>query len=613
MAAGRGAHRAGALPGHDPARRRKMLPLADKNTLAGRASRAMGWSFASNALARFGTVGIGIALARLLGPRSFGTYAVAYVALIAVLSFNELGVSLAIVRWQGEPRQIAPTIMTISMVSSIAIYVGCFLGAPAFAAAMGAPAATSVIRVLALSVVIDGVTSTPAALLQRHFLQDKKAITDQVNCWLGAGLTIALAWYGCGAMSLAIGRLAGCLGGGILLVAFSPEPLRLGFDAAKARALLRFGLPLGGSSVIALAVVNVDQLVVGHLLGATALGCYVLACNLAGWPGNIFSQPVRAVAPAVFSRLQHDRKAMVAGFLNVAGMLCAVALPVCMLLSGSAVPLIGFVYGARWLPAAQALIWLGLLAALRIFFELVYDFFVVLARSRVVFLAQLAWLLALIPALIAGTRAEGIFGTAMAGSAVAAGLVLPWYLIELHRVGIRLRALVTRVWLPLAGAATAGLSAMAATVIAPSDLTALAASGIVTVLIIALLIYQMRAGLDLFRPTSGEGGSADICTSDTNAAGPDPAAQARTLALIMELAQSSRSGQDVTGQIPAAYCPADDPQSYREDRTAAPIYQQTVKSLRWDPGSTRCRDGGNGRTPHAANGHGRTVPLQPRS
>jgi len=242
----------------------------------------------------------------------------------------------------------------------------------------------------------------------------------------------------------------------------------------------------------------------------------------------------------------------------------------------------------------------------------VYDFFVVLARSRVVFLAQLAWLLALIPALIAGTRADGIFGTAMAGSAVAAGLVLPWYLIELHRVGIRLRALVARVWLPLAGAAMAGLAAMAAKVIAPSDLTALAASGIVTVLIIALLVYQMRAGLDLFRPTSGEGGSADIGTSDTTVVAPDPAAQAKTLALILELAQSSCAGQDVTGQIPAGYRPADDPQWYRGDSTAAPIYQQTVKSLRWDPASTRCRDGGNGQAPHAANGRGRMVPLPRR-
>ena len=82
-------------------------------------------------------------LARLLGPHAFGTFAVALVALLAVLSFNELGVSLAIVRWQSDPAEIAPTVTTLSLVSSIIIYIGCFFGAPAFASAMGAPAATT--------------------------------------------------------------------------------------------------------------------------------------------------------------------------------------------------------------------------------------------------------------------------------------------------------------------------------------------------------------------------------------------------------------------------------------------------------------------------------------
>src|ERR1039458_2807890 len=85
------------------------LPLGDKNTLIGRASRALGVSFINIAAARLGTLAFGILLARLLGPHEFGTYAVAFVALLAVLSFNELGVSLAIVRWPGEPREIAPT------------------------------------------------------------------------------------------------------------------------------------------------------------------------------------------------------------------------------------------------------------------------------------------------------------------------------------------------------------------------------------------------------------------------------------------------------------------------------------------------------------------------
>src|SRR6266851_7297360 len=123
------------------------LRLADQGTLAGRASRALGWNFTSNALGRLGTMGVGIVLARLLGPHAFGTYAVAWVALLAVLSLNDLSVSLAIVRWPGDPAEIAPTVTTIAVTGSAAMYAVCFFGAPGYASAMGAPAAAGVIRV----------------------------------------------------------------------------------------------------------------------------------------------------------------------------------------------------------------------------------------------------------------------------------------------------------------------------------------------------------------------------------------------------------------------------------------------------------------------------------
>ena len=471
---------------------------AAAGSLGSQASRALGWSFASNLTSRLGTLGIGIVLARLLGPHAFGTYAVAYVALVAVLSFNELGVSLAIVRWEGEPGEIAPTVATISLVTSLLIYGGCFLGAPAFAAAMGAPAATEVIRVLALNVIVDGVTTTPAALMQRYFRQDRKMIADQVNCWLGAAVSIALAWRGMGAMSLAIGRMSGALASGILFVAFSP--VHFGFDRAKARALFRFGLPLAGSSIIVFAVANTDQLVVGHLLGPTALGLYALAFNLASWPVNMFSMPVRAVAPAVFSRLQHDRDAMRTGFLSAAGLLGSVTLPVCLLICGSAGPLLAFAYGPKWVLAAHALMWLALLGALRIIFELVYDFFVVLARSRVVLTVQLVWLVALVPALIEGCRAGGIAGAGLAEAAVAAFVVLPWYLAELGKVGISCRALAGRFWLPLLAAAGVGAAAAAAARAIPADLAALSAGGVAALAAIGLLGYWVRPAIDALRP-----------------------------------------------------------------------------------------------------------------
>jgi len=510
---------------------------ARKTSLAATAGRALGWTFTSNALSKLGTVGIGVVLARMLGPHAFGTYAVAWVALLAVLSLNDLSVSLAIVRWPGDPAEIAPTVTTIAVTGSVAMYAVCFFGAPGYASAMGTPAAAGVIRVLALSVVLDGLVCTPVGLLDRSFRQGRRMIADQVNGWLGALVSIGLAWAGLGAMSLAVGRIAGAVAAAVLYITFSPEPLRFGFDRASARALLRYGAPLAGSTVVVFAVTNVDQLVVGRVLGATALGFYVLALNLATWPVTLFSLPVRNVAPAAFARLQHNHDAMRTAFLSAAALLCAVALPVCLVIGGSATPLVMLAYGARWLPASRVLPWLSLLAALTIFFQLAFDYFVVLARTRVVFTLQLGWLLALLPALIAGASLGGIVGVGVAEAAVAGGVILPWYLHELRRAGIRRRALGSRLWLPLAGAAAAGLAAAGAARVLPSDLAALAVSGGAGFAVVGLLVFRMRAALIRLRQGRGEAPAAAAASEvppvpnsapvssagpDALASGPDP-------------------------------------------------------------------------------------------
>jgi O-antigen/teichoic acid export membrane protein len=554
-------------------------------------------------------LGIGVMLARLLGPHAFGTYAVAYVALVALLNFNEIGMSVAIIRWQGDPGEIVPTVRTISVSVSAFMYICCFLAAPAYASAMGAPAATTIVRILALAVLSDGFTGTPAALLQRNFRQGKRTIADMVNVWLGTAVTVALAWSGYGAMSLAIGRLVGCVAGAILLVAFVPDSLRFGFDPTKARALLRFGLPLGGAGVLTFAVGNADQVIVGHVLGPVALGIYVLALNLAAWPLGMFSKPARTVGPAVLSRLQHDGDAMRTTFLSAAGLLCAVALPMCLLIGGSATPLISFVYGVRWLPAAQPLLWLALAGGVQVFFLLAYDFFVVLARSRFLLIIQLAWLLALVPALAFGAHMDGIYGASLGEFAVAALCVLPWYLVELSKAGIRLRSLCGHLWLPLAGAAAAGLIAAAAARAIPNAFTALAASGLATAAIVGLLVYRMRSLLTLLRSPSVKEAAASATHEVTAAPAPEvrvPADQSAIRRVIdaptqysepyglpaSHDASLSRWGYpDIPGPL-LAYCDILRLPPLRRDLGAAsPLYQKTVASRRWDPRAAESASG----------------------
>ncbi|MEJ1921991.1 oligosaccharide flippase family protein [Microbacterium sp. KHB019] len=459
------------------------------------ARRALSWSFANAALGKLGGLLIGIIIARVLGPDEFGTYAIAMVALLAVLSFNELGVSLAIVRWQEDPRRIAPTVTTISVGASLIVFAVGWMLAPLFASTMGDPTATPVVQLMLLCVPLNGLVATAAAVMQREYQQGKRTIADQVNAWLGAGLSVALAIAGVGAMSLAIGRVVASVVFAVMLLAFSSVPLRFGWDRQYVRPLLAFGLPLAGASIVVFAVGYADQLVVGAVLGAQALGFYLLAFNLASWPVSMLSQPVRAVAPAAFARIQEDGVRMDLNFRAASRVLMAVALPVCAFLAAAAVPVITFVYGAAWAPAALALQWLALHGGIRIAFELAYDFLAVKRRSVTLMVIQGVWLALLLPAVIVGAHLGGIGGVAIAQVAVALVVLVGGYGWALRRGGVRIGALARTLLVPVSAGILAWAGGALLSDLITADFFAALAAGCFALAVVALAMAASRSSL----------------------------------------------------------------------------------------------------------------------
>ena len=473
-----------------------------ERSLMTRASGALVWSAANAAGSRLGTMAIGIALARLLGPSAFGTYAVAYVALMAVLSFNELGVSLAIVRWPDHPRAIVPTVMTISTLASAALAVIGLVAAGPFSVAMGTPQAAPVVRVLFLTVFMSGVVATPAALLQREFRQRRRTLIDQVAIWVGALTSMGLAILGMGAMSLALGRLAGVVISGVMFIRNSPEPLRFGWDREIASRLTRFGLPLALASALVFLVGYADQMIVGARLGAVQLGFYALAVNVASWPINVFSQPLRSVAPAAFSRLQHDVASMREAMLRTSNLVAAITFPACFLLAGASSPVVGVVYGRSWHAASAPLAILAGVAAVRILLELSYDYLVVVGRSGLIMMIQGVWLGALVMALVAGTR-WGLEGVAAAQGVVAVVVILPLYLFVLRREGVPTWAVLRGLITPLLGGVVVWSITTWLDASLSNDLLTCLASGGAALIVMGGLFFAVRGSVRSLRALDG--------------------------------------------------------------------------------------------------------------
>jgi PST family polysaccharide transporter len=250
--------------------------------------------------------------------------------------------------------------------------------------------------------------------------------------------------------------------------------------------LLRSGLPAAGTSLLLLAILNVDYVVVSSQLGVHALGLYVLAFNVSSWISTLLSLAIRQVSLPAFSRLAGDREALEQAFTRSLTLVAGVAVLGGVLLAGLADPIISFLYGNSWLAAIGVLPLLAVLGAIRVILDLCYDLLVATGRAGALIKVQLAWLALLVVALPVGASLDGIAGVAAAHAIVAAAVILPLHASLLVGTGLRLSSVVRALTPVAAAGATAGAIALAALQVdAPPLPTLLTVGPVVTAVYVA--------------------------------------------------------------------------------------------------------------------------------
>ena len=446
--------------------------------LRGRVRSAAAWTALDVAVNRGSGFLIGVIVARLLEPHDFGIYAVALVVHMIVINVSELGVSTALVREEASSAdETGPTIVTIAIVTSFVLGALMAASASTLAHLLGAPAATSTIQVMAITLPLAGLSAVPAALLRRDFRMDRLFVADTANGVASGVVVIVLALAGWGPLALAWSFVAGQLLTTVILLLQPVARYRPGWSRNQARRLLRFGLPLAAANLLAFVIQNVDYIVVGKLMGSVYLGLYVLAFNVSGWPQNVFSSVVRSVSVPAFSRLRERGSDMPRDFATALRTVARVTLPGCLILGALAHPLIRTVYGSKWELSFAPLIGLSVMAAARAMIELFSDFLVSLGRTRAVMLFPLVWLPALIVALLVLVHIDGIAGAGIAQAAVSWLVVVPVVVYLVSRCGVR-QCIVMRALLPPLGwgVLTAGAAWLVSTRLT-SPLLACAAGG----------------------------------------------------------------------------------------------------------------------------------------
>jgi lipopolysaccharide exporter len=436
------------------------MTRAKSRNLPERVRRGAVLSIANAVLIRLSGILITAIVAHILDPRDFGAYAVALSAYAIVTAIGQVGVASCLIRADLDIDALAPTMVTVALAGCAILAAAMAAFARPIATALGSAYATGPVRVTALAVLLSGAFAVPGAQLARDFKQDKLLLANVISFVPCNAALLILARSGSGAMAFAWSRVIGELIVGSVYVASAPKIFRPGLARDALSVLYRFGVPFAAANFVNYILLNVDNVLVGHLLGAAKLGTYVLAFNVASWPYTLLGAAISTVAIPAFSRVKHDAALFRTAITGSLRDLSLVVMPICGVLMAVATPLVLTLYGAQWAASAQVLTVLAVYSAISMACVLFASILGSLGRTRSLLAIQLIWLGALIPAMALGVHRDGLVGAAFAHLAVIGPVVLPCYLLALARAtGVGSGALAKAVRPALLASSVAALAA----------------------------------------------------------------------------------------------------------------------------------------------------------
>jgi lipopolysaccharide exporter len=356
-----------------------------------------------------------VLLARLLAPEQYGLVSLALVLIAYAEAVADGGVAQALV-YLRPSRATVRAAVACSAVFGIVLAGSGVLAAPLVGSFFGRQDVVPIVRLLALSLIASAMAAVPEALLRRSLEFRQLTVATVARSGVTGAVAIGLALSGYGAWALAWGTLAGTVVYSVLLWSLRPRLVWIE-PAAPVRTALRtvlaYGLPVAGANLLAKLIFDVDYLVVGHRLGAEALGFYTLAFRIPEFLIiNVFFV-ISSVSFPLYSRARDDPARLRSGYLfsvrlqSLYGLCAGVGIAVVAPL------LVVVVFGEAWRGATQALVALALYAACRSLGAGANDVYKALGRPGLSVALSLIRLAVLVPTLILASRA-GIEGVAWA-------------------------------------------------------------------------------------------------------------------------------------------------------------------------------------------------------
>ena len=324
-------------------------------------------------------------------------------------------------------------------------------------------------RVLAFNFLLSTIGFMPLVTLTREQNFRALVIPGVLSVIARSVIAITLVLSGWEYWSIVLADIGATIVSAVAIQFMRKIPMGLHFDWHIAQEYLRFGAPLLGSGILVFVIFNLDNLLIGSVMGSVQLGYYALAFTWGSFICGLLSGTVNSVLFPAFSAIQDDTAAMKRWYLKTVDLVAFLSLIVnTMLLANAHFFLVTFLGNGndKWLPATSSLEILCVYGIIRATTEPLANCIMALGRTRVLLQAAiLAGLIevVLLALVVKSGKIELVAAVVLFAYATQAVIYIPF--LRRH-LGIGVRDLVAQLW-PVIPALLAGYGA---TLLVPASL-----------------------------------------------------------------------------------------------------------------------------------------------
>lgn len=313
------------------------------------------WSFFERISTQAVQFVLGIFLARLLTPEDYGLIGLLLVFIVISQVFIDSGFTKALIQKKNRTAKDISTVFVFNLLISIVCYVLLWFASPYVAGFYEIDQLENMLRVLALSLILNALFTVPATLVTIELDFKIFAKVNFVAVLISGTMAIYFAYQGHGAWSLVYQTLAKAFITGLLLWLWTKWRPEWILSKSSFKELFSFGSKLLISSLMNTSVSNVASILIAKIINEKELGFYTQGTQFTDLIFKTVNAMVEKVLLPGLSNIQDQKEILIKYSKNIIKIVTIFVTPVFFILIVIADSMIKILLTEKWLPVVPVM------------------------------------------------------------------------------------------------------------------------------------------------------------------------------------------------------------------------------------------------------------------